>query len=76
MRIQRINIDTMSHSPCTCVQKIPADPCGNNGRHLWLPIPLVMQLITDGYQVFYSFQSKIASVMGGNSKVPIPGTWR
>ena len=41
----------------------------------WQIIQLtVNQLLPTGNHVYYSFQKKMASVIGWNSKVPIPGT--
>lgn len=66
---QRLDV---KHVSLKAVILLPTDPCGNNGHHFWLPIPPGN---ATGNKVFHSFQSVMAFVIGGNSRVPTPGTW-
>ena len=50
--------------------KIPTDPCGNYGRHLWLSSPAYATGVVN--QGFLNFHSKMASLVRENSMSPPP----
>ena len=68
----------ISHPSCTCVNKIPTNPCWNYGCHLWLsptpPPPLLPACLCNlsGNQLFLSFRSNMASLVRENSMPPPP----